>query len=49
MTRSFRGAFLDDRMLFLDGISCATDKATVDRYLSYISYEQYKEENPDKF
>ena len=27
----------------------ATDKATVDRYLSYISYEQYKEENPDKF
>ena len=27
----------------------ATDKATVDRYLSYISYKQYKEENPDKF
>lgn len=27
----------------------ATDRATVDRYLSYISYEQYKEENPDKF
>lgn len=27
----------------------ATDKATVDKYLSYISYEQYKEENPDKF
>ena len=24
----------------------ATDKATVDRYLSYISYKQYKEENP---
>ena len=27
----------------------ATDKATVDKYLSYISYEQYKAENPDKF
>ena len=27
----------------------ATDKETVDKYLSYISYEQYKEENPDKF
>ena len=27
----------------------ATDKATVDKYLSYISYEQYKEENPDRF
>ena len=27
----------------------ATDKATVDKYLSYISYEQYKAENPDRF
>ena len=27
----------------------ATDKETVDKYLSYISYEQYKEENPDRF
>ena len=27
----------------------ATDKETVDKYLSYISYEQYKEENRDKF
>ena len=27
----------------------ATDKETVDKYLSYVSYEQYKEENPDKF
>jgi hypothetical protein len=27
----------------------ATDKETVDQYLSYLSYEQYKEENPDKF
>ena len=27
----------------------AYSRPTVDRYLSYISYEQYKEENPDKF
>lgn len=27
----------------------ATDKETVDEYLSYMSYEQFKEENPDLF
>lgn len=27
----------------------ATDRETVDKYLSYISYEQFKAENPDKF
>lgn len=27
----------------------ATDKETVDRYMSYMSYEQFKEENPELF
>ena len=48
--RDLSGAlFLMIGCFFPDGISCATDKATVDKYLSYIPYEQYKEENPDKF
>lgn len=38
--RDLSGAlFLMIGCFFPDGISCATDKATVDKYLSYISYD----------